>query len=83
VVGLQVEVVVEVHGKDRKYFPDFYFSSLNLIIEIKSTYIYNLQKEKNDLKKESVLNNNYNYILILDKNYDEFKIKYLNEINKS
>ena len=62
----------EMDNKSKIYFPDFYYEKYNLIIEIKSTYYYNLLKEKNEIKKKYVLNNGYNYILILDNNYNEF-----------
>lgn len=62
----------------RRYFPDFIYKPLNLIIEIKSTYYYNKFIEKNFAKEDFVKQSNYNYILILDKNYNEF----LNLINK-
>jgi hypothetical protein len=58
---------------NRKYYPDFIIPHLKLIIEIKSTYWLNKHKELNITKKEAVLANNYNYLLILNKNYDEFK----------
>jgi hypothetical protein len=66
-------------NKKRKYFPDFYYSELNLIIEVKSSYYHNIHKKRNELKKESVISNNFNYIMILDKNYDEF-LKMINNI---
>ena len=31
-------------GKNKIYFPDFYIPKLNLIVEIKSSYFYNLEK---------------------------------------
>lgn len=60
------------NNKKHIYFSDFYFKELNSIIEIKSTYYYNRFLEKNIAKKEECINKGYNYILILDKNYDEF-----------
>ena len=66
---------------EKKYFPDFYISNLNLIIEIKSKYYFNLHKEKNIKKIESVKENGYNFILILDKNYKEFKEFYEKNID--
>lgn len=65
----------------KKYFPDFYIPNLNLIIEIKSKYYFNLNKEKNIKKIESVKENGYNFILILDKNYKEFKEFYEKNID--
>jgi len=38
---------------DRIYIPDIYVKSLNKIIEVKSKWTYDLEKEKNRLKKES------------------------------
>jgi Mor family transcriptional regulator len=57
----------------RKYFPDFYIPKLNLIIEIKSTYTLEKQKELN-IKKFEAAKKNYNFICIVDKNYKEFNI---------
>ena len=57
--------------KPKKYFPDFFIPIKNLIVEIKSTYTLKLDEEFND-KKLSVLDNGFNYICILDKNYEEF-----------
>ena len=54
---------------------------LNLIIEIKSKYYFNLHKEKNIKKIESVKENGYNFILILYKNYKEFKEFYEKNID--
>lgn len=54
---------------------------MNLIIEIKSTYYYNLHKSKNILKKEYTIKGGYRYIIILDKSYDIF-IKLYNELTQ-
>jgi hypothetical protein len=58
------------NGKNRVYHSDFYIPSLNLIVEIKSSYILTLDIEIEE-KKKSVLNSGYNYIMILDKNYEK------------
>lgn len=65
-------VLYEMNGKSKKYYPDFYIEKLNLVIEIKSSYYYQLHKEKNELKKESIINNGFSYILIIDKDYGNF-----------
>lgn len=57
--------------KKRKYLPDFFLPSKRLLVEIKSTYYYELHKEVNLLKKEATIESGYNYILILDKDYSE------------
>ncbi len=59
--------------KNRVYYSDFFIPSLNLIVEVKSKYYYNRELEKNNAKKESVINEGYNYIMILDKDYTEFE----------
>jgi hypothetical protein len=58
--------------KSRKYFPDFYYELLNLIIEIKSMYTYNLHLEQNIEKEKATIKNGFNYIIITDMNYEEF-----------
>jgi hypothetical protein len=68
-------------GLNKFYIPDFYVPSLKLVIEIKA---YNPHYQQRDLpleklKDKSVLNTNeYNFIKILDKNYDEFLEKLVN-----
>ena len=59
-------------NKNKCYHPDFFIEKLNLIIEIKSTYFYELHKDLCDIKKKETLKQNYNYIMILNKNYDIF-----------
>ena len=60
------------NNKDKVYFSDYYLEEFNLIIEIKSMYIYNLHEKLNLVKKMSVLEQGYNFIFIVDKKYDEF-----------
>lgn len=57
-------------GKSKRYFSDFYFADINLIVEIKSTYWYLMYKEQNDAKRDECLNQEFAYALVLDKNYD-------------
>jgi hypothetical protein len=59
-------------GKNKIYFPDFYIPKLNLIVEIKSSYFYNLEEEINLTKKSYSELNNYNFIFIIDKDYSNF-----------
>jgi hypothetical protein len=54
--------------KLRTYFPDFFLPDFNLVIEIKSNYIFELELEQNLLKQKACLENN-NYLFIIDKNY--------------
>lgn len=53
------------------YHTDFYLPSIDLIIEIKSSYWYNKHKQLNLIKQEYA-QKDHNYIMILDKNYDNF-----------
>jgi hypothetical protein len=59
--------------KKRIYFPDFFIEEINLIVEIKSSYTYKLHEEKNLAKMNACKNIGYNFIFIIDKNYDEFE----------
>ena len=59
-------------NKQRRYHPDFYIKNLNLIVEIKSTYTYKYDIEKNEAKRKAALENGYNFIFIVDKQYDDF-----------
>lgn len=64
---------------DRVYYPDFFIEDINLIIEIKSNYYYNLHLEKNLIKEEYTKRIGYDFIFIIDKNYSDF----MNKIKKS
>ena len=55
------------------YFPDFYIKRLNLIIEIKSTYTKELWNDKIAAKCKACIEQHYNYLMILDKDYNEFE----------
>ena len=59
-------------GKNKIYYPDFYIPSLNLIIEIKNSYL--LRRDKNlILEKERVSREmGFKYFIIIDKDYREF-----------
>lgn len=48
-------------SKNRKYFPDIYIPKENKIIEIKSTWTYNIHFEKNKIKFEAVKNAGYSF----------------------
>jgi hypothetical protein len=64
-------------GKNRVYHSDFYIPSKNLIAEIKNSYLMKSDSEKINAKKIAALNNKFNYILIVDKDYNEFIHSYL------
>jgi hypothetical protein len=55
----------EYENETHRYYPDIYIKSENRIIEVKSTYTFNKEKEKNLLKRESVLNKNINFNFII------------------
>ena len=67
------------NGNECIYHPDFYFEELNLIIEIKSSYWFDMHKDKNLAKQQICKENGYNFIFIIDKNYDLFN-KMINPI---
>jgi len=60
-------------NKEKIYYPDFYIPSLNLVIEVKSKYWYNINKQSVKLKENACIKNNYLYVLIVDKNYNYFE----------
>ena len=59
------------NGKQHYYFPDFYIPSLNLIIEIKNSYLAKKDKKEIKAKKKATIANSFKYIMIVDKNYSE------------
>lgn len=76
---------IDKEGKTRFYIPDFYITSLNLIIEIKaSDNTHYRERDLDDEKqKDEVLlkQKKYNYMKIFDKDYSDFLI-YLNKIKE-
>jgi hypothetical protein len=54
------------------YLPDFYIPSLNLIVEIKNSYLAKRDKNKIIAKKKATISNGFNYIMITNKRYNKF-----------
>lgn len=48
-------------GKAHRYFPDFYIKSENKIIEVKSSWTYNINFDINQSKMQCCLNKKYNF----------------------
>jgi len=66
-------LVYELNGQKHVYHADFYIEKYNLIVEIKSNYTYNVDLEKNLAKEKYSKLNGYNFLFIIDKNYDILK----------
>ena len=63
---------IGVDKKEHHYFPDFYIPKFNLIVEIKSTWI--MQYDKNVYAKETFTKQaGFNYIRIIDNKFQEFE----------
>jgi uncharacterized C2H2 Zn-finger protein len=65
------------YQKNKVYHSDFYIPSKNLIIEIKGTYTLMTNEEEILEKEKATKLLGYDYILILNKNYNEFIQKYV------
>lgn len=66
-------------GSAKTYFSDFYLEKKNLIIEIKSDYTYIKDLNKNLSKQKACLEQKYNFIFIINKDYTKFKEMYIKE----
>jgi hypothetical protein len=77
--GLSIKYLFEEN--QHYYFSDFYIPSLNLIIEIKSSYWYKIHQNMTELKKKACIEQGYDYILIVNKKYDDFKYQILSLSN--
>jgi len=67
--GKVPEIWYEYEGKSRRYYPDIYISSENRIIEVKSFYTFEKDKELNITKGNACKNLGYNFeFRIYDKN---------------
>lgn len=57
------EIYYVMNNKKRRYYPDFYIPTENLIIEVKSTYTLTSKIEENKLKFNAVKDAGYNFKL--------------------
>lgn len=72
-VNIKNGLTFKYKNDDKFYHADFYLPDFNLIVEIKSSWV--LEMDKNiEKKKESVIEKGFEFILILNKNYDEFNM---------
>lgn len=66
-----LSIMYEYLNEKKIYLSDYYLPDFDLVVEIKSTYWYN--KNLDICKaKEKYTKLTHNYIMILDKNYDDF-----------
>lgn len=49
-----------------------------LLVGVRQKGHYMIHKDKNEMKKKSIIENGYNYIMILDKKYEDFMNLYFN-----
>lgn len=57
ITGADVPTILyDFQGKKKRYYPDIYIKSQNKLIEVKSTYFYDLHFEQNIAKQEACLN---------------------------
>lgn len=69
-------IIYYMNSEKHYYYPDFYIPKFNLIVEIKSWYTrYKLDSYFQN-KREATINQGFNYICIVDSNYNEFRDKY-------
>lgn len=60
------------NGSIKTHYPDFYIDNYNLIVEIKSDYYYKKYLDMNIAKMEECIRLGYNYLYIINKNYNIF-----------
>ena len=59
------KIMYNFDSKERRYYPDFYIKSENLVVEVKCKYTYEVEKEKNDMKFSSTVNLGYKHRLMI------------------
>ena len=65
--GVPTIPYINQENKNAVYFPDMHTPNTNTIIEVKSIYTYEKEKEKNHLKFDAVIKAGYNlYVYIFD-----------------
>ena len=78
VVGPEYVPLIPYHqdGKDRMYYPDIYIPSLQLLIEIKSTYTYSFDYEKNMLKFRAAAREGFNFqVWVYDGKHNRVEVR--------
>ena len=60
-------------GIFRTYFPDIFIKSINLILEIKSEFTYKTNYDVNIIKQQNTIKNGFNYLFVIDNNFDKLK----------
>ncbi|HPI82217.1 MAG TPA: hypothetical protein PK122_03225 [Candidatus Paceibacterota bacterium] len=65
--GLSIPYIF--NGKNKIYHSDFWIPELNLVVEIKNSYLNKKYRKKNRIKKAAVLAAGYNFIMIINKDY--------------
>jgi endogenous inhibitor of DNA gyrase (YacG/DUF329 family) len=62
----------KLNEENKVYHSDFYIPTLNLVVEIKNSYLAKKDESVINKKKRSVIVSGYNYIMIINKDYSEF-----------
>jgi hypothetical protein len=63
-------------NKEHWYHPDFFIPSLNLVVEIKNSYLFKRDFLQIQAKEKATIASGFKYIIIVDKDYTEFKKLY-------
>jgi transposase len=67
-------IIYNYNNKEHYYYPDFFIPKLNLIVETKSSWILQKQGEDKTIQKEkAVITKGYNFLLIMDNNFDKLR----------
>jgi predicted nucleic acid-binding Zn ribbon protein len=68
-----VEIPYKFEGKDHFYMPDAFIVPFNLLVEIKGTNKFYQQRDYNKelTKDEAAKKSKFNYVKVIDKNYEE------------
>jgi Mor family transcriptional regulator len=65
------------NNKQYHYYPDFYIPNINLILEIKSSWILKKQGlRKNKAKEQGSIDSGFDYLLLLDNDYEPIRKYY-------
>ncbi len=59
------KIMYVFEDKEKRYYPDFYIKSENLIVEVKCKYTYEVEKDKNDIKFSSTKDLGYKHRLMI------------------
>ncbi len=79
------KILYNYKRKKKRYFPDIFLPLINLVIEVKSMYTYQVDIEKNELKRQAVVDSgiDFEFIILEEDRIDESTSRRIRDIGNN